>query len=153
MNRDNKAERRLGKQWELAFCDLAQSYGLAYTEMQIGREGPATWKDKAGKVIPEIELLAPSAGYDPLRATAGIWIEQWLKEAGIPGIRYKDQGSRMPGASNVTSNYVVFDDALVDVLRKYGIVGAAGAGMLGRQQPPQDATANRRQALIEALKK
>lgn len=50
MNRDNKAERRLGKQWELAFCDLAQSYGLAYTEMQIGREGPATWKDKAGKV-------------------------------------------------------------------------------------------------------
>lgn len=41
-------------------------------------------KDKAGKAIAEIELLAPSAGYDPLRATAAIWIEQWLKEAGIP---------------------------------------------------------------------
>jgi len=37
-----------------------------------------------GELIRELELLAPSAGYDPLRATSGIWIEQWLKEAGIP---------------------------------------------------------------------
>jgi len=41
-------------------------------------------KDPNGVVVPELEILTPSAGYDPLRATAGIWIEQWLKEAGIP---------------------------------------------------------------------
>lgn len=29
-------------------------------------------------------LLAPSAGYDPMRATFAIWIERWLNEAGIP---------------------------------------------------------------------
>ena len=37
-----------------------------------------------GELIRDLELLAPSAGYDPLRATSGIWIEQWLKEAGFP---------------------------------------------------------------------
>ena len=37
-----------------------------------------------GEPVPEMELLAPSAGYDPMRATAAIWIEQWLKEFGIP---------------------------------------------------------------------
>lgn len=37
-----------------------------------------------GQPVPAIELLAPSAGYDPLRATAAIWIERWLNEVGIP---------------------------------------------------------------------
>jgi ABC-type transport system substrate-binding protein len=37
-----------------------------------------------GQPMREIELLAPSAGYDPLRSTYAIWIEQWLKEFGIP---------------------------------------------------------------------
>jgi ABC-type transport system substrate-binding protein len=37
-----------------------------------------------GDPVPEIELLAPSPGYDPLRSTFAIWIEQWLNEVGIP---------------------------------------------------------------------
>jgi hypothetical protein len=40
-----------------------------------------------------------------------------LREAGIPGIRYLDQGSR--GAGEGSRNYVVFDDDLVEILRKY----------------------------------
>ena len=40
-----------------------------------------------------------------------------LREAGIPGIRYLDQGSRTAGEGS--RNYVVFDDALIDILRKY----------------------------------
>lgn len=45
----------------------------------------------------------------------------FLREAGIPGIRYLDQGSR--GAGQGTSNYVVFDPNLIEILRKYGIAG------------------------------
>jgi ABC-type transport system substrate-binding protein len=37
-----------------------------------------------GTPVPEIELWGPNAGYDPLRATFAIWIENWLNEAGIP---------------------------------------------------------------------
>ena len=37
-----------------------------------------------GEYVPELTLLAPSAGYDPLRATAGVMIEQWSQSLGIP---------------------------------------------------------------------
>jgi hypothetical protein len=50
-----------------------------------------------------------------------------LKERGIPGIKYLDQGSRDTG--NGTSNYVVFDDALISILRKYGLLPPLAAGM------------------------
>ena len=37
-----------------------------------------------GEPVPEMEVMAPSAGYDPLRSTFAIWIERWLNEVGIP---------------------------------------------------------------------
>ena len=50
-----------------------------------------------------------------------------LKEQGIPGIRYLDQGSRDGGTG--TSNYVVFDPATIEIMRKYGLMGPmAGVG-------------------------
>jgi hypothetical protein len=41
---------------------------------------------------------------------------QELYKAGIPGIRYLDAGSR--GAGQGTSNYVVFDDKLIDIVSR-----------------------------------
>jgi hypothetical protein len=54
-----------------------------------------------------------------------------LRDAGIPGIRYLDQGSR--GAGEGTHNYVVFDDKLIDIIKKYGLAGliAGGAATVG----------------------
>lgn len=46
-----------------------------------------------------------------------------LLDAGIPGIRYLDAGSR--GAGEGSRNYVVFDENLINIVRKYGIAGAA----------------------------
>lgn len=57
-----------------------------------------------------------------------------LREAGIPGIRYLDQVSRTAGEG--TSNYVVFDDNLIEILRKYGLIGAIGAGTAASSQTP-----------------
>jgi ABC-type transport system substrate-binding protein len=37
-----------------------------------------------GRPVPSLEILAPPAGYDPLRATYAIWIERWARELGIP---------------------------------------------------------------------
>jgi hypothetical protein len=42
-----------------------------------------------------------------------------LRNAGIPGIRYLDAGSR--GAGEGTANYVVFDDAIIELLKRNGI--------------------------------
>lgn len=58
---------------------------------------------------------------------------QQLLDAGIPGIKYLDQGSRADGAGS--RNYVVFDDKLIEILRKYGLMPpavAAGAAALGQ---------------------
>lgn len=37
-----------------------------------------------GEPVPELEILAPSAGYDPLRSTFAPWVERWLNDFGIP---------------------------------------------------------------------
>lgn len=47
---------------------------------------------------------------------AGTWM-------GAPGIKYKDGMSR--GAEGGTRNFVVFDENLIEIVRKYGIAGAA----------------------------
>jgi hypothetical protein len=53
-----------------------------------------------------------------------------LKDIGIKGIRYKDGFSR--GTDGGTSNYVIFDDRLISIAKKYGIaIPAAAAILLG----------------------
>ncbi len=37
-----------------------------------------------GTPCPNLTLIAPSAGYDPLRSTFGIWIERYANDLGIP---------------------------------------------------------------------
>jgi hypothetical protein len=57
-----------------------------------------------------------------------------LKKLGIPGIKYLDQFSR--GAKKGTSNFVIFDDKIIDILKKYGLAGIiAGGGLLGAASP------------------
>jgi len=80
------------------------------------------------------------------------------KEAGIPGIRYLDQGSRFaqpvmtttPHGEVVashypekTSNYVLFNDQLVDIMRKYGLAGVAATGTAASVLKPQEASATK----------
>jgi hypothetical protein len=60
-----------------------------------------------------------------------------LAEIGIPGIRYLDAGSRAAGDGS--RNFVVFDDSIIDILRRYGIGGAAVGG--GWALSPGDAQA------------
>ena len=53
-----------------------------------------------------------------------------LRAKGIPGIKYLDQGSRTAGDGS--RNYVVFDENLINIVKKYGVAGAAT--MLGVSQ-------------------
>jgi hypothetical protein len=56
-------------------------------------------------------------------------ISNSLRAAGIPGIKYLDQGSR--GAGSGTRNYVVFDDKLISIMKKYGIAGLGALPAMG----------------------
>lgn len=61
-----------------------------------------------------------------------------LREEGVPGIKYLDAGSRSAGDG--TRNYVVFDERLIEIVRKYGIAGASamlGYNLLEGMNPAQ----------------
>jgi hypothetical protein len=128
----------------------------------------------AGYSSPQVTL--PSQ-YSTVGYTAGRELNKpdevaRLREMGIPGIKYLDQGSRplsfdpqrvadlefavskhkalgdtakaaefekiLAGYPKPTHNYVVFDDKLIDILKKYGIAGMGMIGMGGAasQQSP-----------------
>jgi hypothetical protein len=132
---------------------------------------------QSGAQIYEASRLVPGDYRDPVAAS------QKLSEAGIPGIKYLDEGSRFSQAlyndnpianearkfveaaggnsekagelfhksnpverwavperdeirrliqmagNKPTSNYVVFNPSIIDIMRKYGIAGAAPAGL------------------------
>lgn len=57
-----------------------------------------------------------------------------LKDAGIPGLRYLDQGSRSAGGGS--RNYVMFPgtEDSIRILRKYAIPGAVGTGVASQYE-------------------
>ena len=59
--------------------------------------------------------------------TGGGKIAERLREAGIPGLKYLDGGSR--GAGEGTRNYVIWDDKLIEILKKYGVALPAIEGL------------------------
>jgi hypothetical protein len=60
-----------------------------------------------------------------------------LQQAGVPGIKYLDQGSR--GAGNGSRNFVVFDPKIVSIMKRYGIAAPTAAALLsaGWEPPPE----------------
>jgi hypothetical protein len=63
-----------------------------------------------------------------------------LENAGIPGIKYRDGASRGNNIEDAAAdrNYVIFDDSMIKILEKYGIVGpvaiSAAAASKGGQK-------------------
>ena len=54
---------------------------------------------------------------------------QYLRDQGLKGIKYADAQTRFSPKGR-TSNYVIFDDATVDIARKYGVSMPVAAGLL-----------------------
>lgn len=65
----------------------------------------------------------PQPGQEVAGEFLGETATRRLREAGIPGIKFADAGLR--GAGGATRNFVVFDENLINIVRKYGIAGAA----------------------------
>lgn len=62
--------------------------------------------------------------------------QETFERAGIKGMRYLDQGSR--DAGNGTRNFVAWRDDILDILKRYGLLGGAlGAAAYGAQASPR----------------
>jgi len=96
--------------------------------------GEPIWPGKVQDDAAGHQLLASVAGTQTVDKAAQA---AKLRDAGIPGIKYLDQQSRAAGQGS--RNYVVFDDKLIEILRKYGLlppVAAGTAAALNQQEPP-----------------
>jgi hypothetical protein len=56
-----------------------------------------------------------------------------LEDAGIKGVKYADAFTRHKTPDKRSMNYVIFDDRLISIAKKYGIAIPAAAAMLARQ--------------------
>jgi len=128
-------DKRLTEQPK-AVQDFAQSADLSHLG-KGNRSRVLIEKYRAGKEQPEYPATGQVlyrglyADDDMARAT------ETLRKADIPGIKYLDQGSRDVGKG--TSNYVVFDDQLIDIMRKYGLAGlTGGAGVMSGLAAPDN---------------
>jgi hypothetical protein len=89
---------------------------MRYMETIPGKAG-----DNGGFILSDIaEQIAGN------RKAGAVEAASRLREAGIPGIQYLDAGSRAAGDGS--RNYVMFDDKLIDILRRYGVAGTLGGG-------------------------
>ena len=65
-----------------------------------------------------------------------------LNKYGIPGLKYKAGGSRAPDMDEADTdrNYVIFDENIINILRKYGLLaplvgGGTAAAVMGADEP------------------
>jgi hypothetical protein len=127
--------------WDAPILEQPHAYGRLMDALYQRADGPPEFGPDKKRVpwdalISEIEGGADITGselHDRLTSREVIGLHpkdaaSFLHEAGIKGIRYLDSGSR--GAGEGSRNYVVFNDKLVKVRRKY----AEGGGVDDEQQ-------------------
>jgi len=99
------------------------------SEMPGNFEGDITGQEMHGLIY---EGMSPSPEQQYGRGMAikeSIDATQYLRDQGLKGIKYADAQTRFSPKGR-TSNYVIFDDATVDIARKYGVSMPVAAGLL-----------------------
>jgi hypothetical protein len=137
----------------MSVFDLAQKRGVDAFEMPEYKALEARLANSKNDAWRQMGITAPYRGEDMLRAdelTGGQYLHELeksqsgapvtggitprastrIKEAGIPGIKYLDAGSRSAGDGS--RNYVVFDDKLISIVKKYGVAALVSAGVLSQ---------------------
>ena len=102
-------------------------------EMPGNFEGDITGQEMHGLIY---EGMTPDPQQQYGRGVAvkeSIDASQFLKEQGIKGIKYADAQTRF-SPKGKTSNYVIFDDQLIDIAKKYGVSLPVAAAMFGSEE-------------------
>ena len=118
-----------GEGWDIY---RSGKYAGALMTDSLEGEGAKSFMRQAESMVPRTAGIGPdTTGAEAYRLLSrgqeGATSEALLR-SGIPGIRYLDQGSR--GAGEGTHNLVVFDDKIIDIIRKYGLAGLMAPGAL-----------------------
>lgn len=109
--------------WDKPLSQQSEAVRRAFPEDLHGMKASEAHDELAARLAPEIK--ESETGWDYVVNTINDKVQrrdraaEAMREAGIPGIRYLDQGSR--GKDEGTYNYVVFpgNENLIDIIRKY----------------------------------
>ena len=128
---------------EHALLDLDAPIGqqpervMDFLQSRKFEETPLTGRDLIRDLQYELAGKYTTRPHKDMERLAGQEASQALMEAGVPGIRFLDQGSR--GTGQGTHNYVMFPgtEDQIRILRKYGLMApiAAGAAAGAGEQP------------------
>jgi hypothetical protein len=108
---------------------LDQGYGQGFFDDYVRQNPDAGLRDIRGN----FDDLSPAD------------MSRELLSRGIPGIQYLDAGSRAAGDGS--RNFVIFDDSIVDILKRYGIGAAVVGG--GWALAPEEAQAAQSAGLFD----
>jgi hypothetical protein len=105
------------------------------------RDQPPSIRSAVQKIVPDLPEAFPGSHFHARVASrpgaiGPVQAAQSLREAGIPGIRYLDQGSRAVTNQPLTSNYVMFPgtEHLIDITKKYAIPTAVLGGLAAQDK-------------------
>ena len=142
----------LGLTRQQAMAEVPKLDALATRALADGVDSPAgkafdahnqSIPYRIGRALADSEKPPNTWGYTPADKTTGMEIvrslgsshSEALQKAGIPGIKYLDGTSRAAGQGS--RNYVVFDDKLISIVKKYGIAAALSAGAISELEARQ----------------
>lgn len=116
--------------------NLDDALNLGFDPFEMGEEAAL---QAARESLLDSEVLTFLNTWRDIRGVEGA-AEELLDKYGIKGIKYKAmQGA---GARNVpetgAQNYVIFDENLIDIMKKYGIVGSVAVSSMAATQGDQD---------------
>jgi hypothetical protein len=88
--------------------------------------------------------------YEKISGNAGDDVASMrLKDVGIKGIKYADAQTRFSPKGR-TNNYVIFDDQLIDIAKKYGVSLPVAAAMFGSEETEAGPLTSGARRLIDA---
>lgn len=141
--------------WDATIGQQSEPVQRAFHDA-YGRKAMEKWRQRSGQSA--IDHVRGSQAYDMAGHGDPMRSSESMKRAGLPGIKYLDQGTRLTGrvdelggkwfindgstpyptrqaaeaaaeaAGQRTHNYVMFDDSIIDILKKWGLLPAAVVG-------------------------
>jgi hypothetical protein len=103
-----------------------QSLGYGPAEMMRRRytAGRGIWEGVAEDEFQKMRAAEGPIAKDAGMSEAKMRATQTLKDKGIAGVKYLDGFSR--GAGDGTHNYAIWDDRVLEILKRYGLPLTAG---------------------------
>jgi hypothetical protein len=119
---------------------LDDAVNLGFDPFELG-EQQALKQAREMLLDPESDVLSFLSAMQSIRGSVNAG-EKALSDRGVKGMRYLTGAARQRRPIKAEQNYVIFDDKIIDILEKYGIVGpvAVSSGVASQSSQEQGET-------------